>query len=225
MDKLKSCPFCGGSAKIVLCDDEGNLHDEDYALRPYSGVGFKIRHTHEENPECPIAGYEVDGGIVGGVYIYDTKEQATESWNKRVNDASVVHGKWGDNGIAGSMLVKCSVCGFDCGANSFSYCPNCGARMRKAKREKTQRKYREILALYLYCVEVRMDARLERLHDGWAIRFPNGGDFAQHAGTYGTNDGFVEPAIGCEADYSPVSLREAEKLICENRKRLMTPSC
>ena len=43
--------------------------------------------------------------------------------------APVVHGKWGDNGIAGSMLVKCSVCGFDCGANSFSYCPNCGALM------------------------------------------------------------------------------------------------
>lgn len=90
---------------------------------------------------------------------------------------------------------------------------------------KTQRKYGEILALYLYCVEVRMDARLERLHDGWAIRFPNGGDFAQHAGTYGAHDGFVEPAIGCEADYSPVSLRDAEKLICENRERLVTPSC
>lgn len=43
--------------------------------------------------------------------------------------APVVHGKWGDNGITGSMLVKCSVCGFDCGANSFSYCPNCGAWM------------------------------------------------------------------------------------------------
>lgn len=43
--------------------------------------------------------------------------------------APVVHGKWGDNGIAGSMLVKCSVCGFDCGANSFSCCPNCGAKM------------------------------------------------------------------------------------------------
>ena len=139
--------------------------------------------------------------------------------------APAVHGKWGDNGIAGSMLVKCSVCGFDCGANSFSYCPNCGARMRRAKRGKVRRKYGEILALYRYCVEVRMDARLERLYDGWAIRFPNGGDFAQHAGTYGTNDGFVEPAIGCEADYSPVSLREAEKLICENRERLMTPSC
>ena len=95
--------------------------------------------------------------------------------------------------------------------------------MRQAKRGKVRRKYGEILKLHRYCVEAGMDVQLERLHDGWAVRFPNGGDFAQHAGTYGTNDGFVEPAIGCEADYSPVSLREAEKLICENRKRLMTP--
>ena len=138
--------------------------------------------------------------------------------------APVVHGRWVDNGIPGSMLSGCSMCGFTCGSSSFFYCPICGARMRRAKRGKVRRKYGEILALYLYCVEVRMDARLERLHDGWAIRFPNGGDFAQHAGTYGTNDGFVEPAIGCEADYSPVSLREAEKLIHENRGQLMTPS-
>ena len=112
----------------------------------------------------------------------------------------------------------------DIDTNKRDFC-SYGERMRQAKRGKAQRTYREILALYLYCVEARMDARLERLHDGWAVRFPNGGDFAQHARTYGTHDGFVEPAIGCEADYSPVSLREAEKLICENRERLMTPSC
>ena len=47
--------------------------------------------------------------------------------------AEVVHGEWGDNGVADSMLVKCSVCGFDCGANSFSYCPNCGAKMDGGK--------------------------------------------------------------------------------------------
>lgn len=41
----------------------------------------------------------------------------------------VVHGCWGDNGIAGSMLSKCSVCGFNCGASSFPYCPECGAKM------------------------------------------------------------------------------------------------
>ena len=41
----------------------------------------------------------------------------------------VVHGRWGDNGIPGSILCGCSVCGFTCGASSFFYCPNCGAKM------------------------------------------------------------------------------------------------
>lgn len=41
----------------------------------------------------------------------------------------VVHGRWGGNGIPDSMLSACSVCGFGCGAYSFRYCPNCGARM------------------------------------------------------------------------------------------------
>lgn len=43
----------------------------------------------------------------------------------------VVHGRWVDNGIPGSMLSGCSVCGFSCGAFSFSYCPHCGAKMDK----------------------------------------------------------------------------------------------
>ena len=30
--ELKPCPFCGGKVSLVLCDDEGNLHDEAYAL-------------------------------------------------------------------------------------------------------------------------------------------------------------------------------------------------
>lgn len=43
--------------------------------------------------------------------------------------ALVVHGRWIENGIKDSMLSKCSACGFSCGAYSFNYCPNCGARM------------------------------------------------------------------------------------------------
>lgn len=86
MDELKPCPFCGGKVSIVLCDDEGNLHDEAYREHPYSGLGFMLHHAHEENPGCPIASYECDGGILGGVYIYGTEEQAVEAWNRRVND-------------------------------------------------------------------------------------------------------------------------------------------
>ena len=43
--------------------------------------------------------------------------------------APVKHGRWGSNGIPDSMLSVCSVCGFGCGAYSFRYCPNCGAKM------------------------------------------------------------------------------------------------
>lgn len=57
MAELKPCPFCGGKVSLVLCDDEGNLHDEAYREHPYSGLGFMLHHAHEENPECPIASY------------------------------------------------------------------------------------------------------------------------------------------------------------------------
>ena len=48
-----------------------------------------------------------------------------------VDAAPVVHGRWIDNGIPESMLSGCSVCGFSCGAYTFNYCPNCGAKMDK----------------------------------------------------------------------------------------------
>jgi hypothetical protein len=86
MAEMKPCPFCGGEVSLILCDDEGNLHDESYRERTYSGLGFMLHHAHEDNPECPIASYECDGGILGGVYIYDTEEQAVEAWNRRATD-------------------------------------------------------------------------------------------------------------------------------------------
>ena len=43
--------------------------------------------------------------------------------------APVVHGRWIDNGIPESMLSRCSVCGFGCGAYTFKFCPMCGAKM------------------------------------------------------------------------------------------------
>ena len=60
-------------------------------------------------------------------WVYDTLDYIDSE--PAADVTPVRHGKWGDNGIAGSILVKCSVCGYDCGANSFSYCPICGAKM------------------------------------------------------------------------------------------------
>ena len=122
--ELKPCPFCGGKISLVLCDDEGNLHDEAYREHPYSGLGFMLHHAHEENPECPIASYECDGGIVGGVHIYDTEEQAAEAWNKR---AEVVHGRWV---FGGDGCVICSKCNEEeSNDNHRNFCPNCGQKL------------------------------------------------------------------------------------------------
>lgn len=41
----------------------------------------------------------------------------------------VRHGRWIDNGIPESVLSGCSICGYSCGAYTFNYCPNCGAKM------------------------------------------------------------------------------------------------
>lgn len=128
MDKLKPCPFCGGEVSLVLCDDEGNLHDEAYREHPYSGLGFMLHHAHEENLGCPIASYECDGGILGGVYIYDTEEQAVEAWNRRVNDGKDTKEAETTQIIDGC----CTACGafMDCcEAAEYKYCPYCAKRI------------------------------------------------------------------------------------------------
>jgi hypothetical protein len=176
MAELKPCPFCGGEISLVLCDDEGNLHDESYRERPYSGLGCMLHHAHEDNPECPIASYECDGGILGGVYIYDTEEQAVEAWNSRVNEERML-----------DFPVK----------------------------------YTEICALYHFCVDLGIKCTIERLHDGYAVRFPDGSDFAQHHGTYGGTEGCVEPAIGdSEFDYTAVGLNLAKDLVKKHKGKL-----
>lgn len=39
--------------------------------------------------------------------------------------------QWIPSDIPGSILDKCFECGFDLGANTFHYCPMCGAKMVK----------------------------------------------------------------------------------------------
>lgn len=78
---LKSCPFCGGKVNIIICDDEGNHHSEDYEYDPWSGLGFLLEHNEADNPNCPIAHEEY--GHCGRI-IYDSRKDAIEAWNTRI---------------------------------------------------------------------------------------------------------------------------------------------
>lgn len=79
---------------------------------------------------CRDAHADVDDAD-GCELIEDVMREIIEQASADV--VQVVHGKWGDNGIPGSILSGCSACGFTCGASSFFYCPNCGAKMDGAE--------------------------------------------------------------------------------------------
>ena len=83
-------------------------------------------------------------------------------------------------------------------------------------------RYKEIVKLHRFCQKIRVCSVLEVLYDGYAIRFPRGkfGDFVQHAYSYGSCIGCVEPAIGCTDDYTAVPLEDAKELIRRYKDRL-----
>lgn len=76
---FKPCPFCGNKPTIVVCDNEGNVHYDGYEFDPWSGLGYRIVHYHEW---CPAATDEN-----GSYWIYDTREEAIENWNRRVAES------------------------------------------------------------------------------------------------------------------------------------------
>lgn len=95
---------------------------------------------------------------------------------------------------------------------------------RRVNEERTldfPAKYTEIRALYHFCVDLGIKCTIEHLYDGYAVRFPDGSDFAQHYGTYGGTEGCVEPAIGdSEFDYTAVGLNLAKELVKKHKGKL-----
>lgn len=75
--KLKPCPFCGEIPKILICDEEGNVHNEEYINHPYSGLSFALTHT---NYECPVG---VEEDEILGCVLYETIDELEKAWNNR----------------------------------------------------------------------------------------------------------------------------------------------
>ena len=104
-DNLKPCPFCGGESNLTISDGEGNKRDAEYENDPWSGLSFRIQHTYEENIGCPIAKYEEDEAM--GVYLYDSREEAIQTWNKRHNDKEM------DSGKTNKQYAHCMNCDYE----------------------------------------------------------------------------------------------------------------
>lgn len=79
--ELKPCPFCGGGFTFTKTDEEGNLHEDSYFDKPFSGVAYLIDHSNEKYPYCPVANHPDEEGWGGN--IFDNKEQAIKAWNAR----------------------------------------------------------------------------------------------------------------------------------------------
>ena len=84
-ERLKPCPFCGKVPTIYVCDCEGNIHNDDYADDPYSGLFYAICHEYDNNESnnkiCPIATFR---GEIIGTQLYETIDELVERWNRRI---------------------------------------------------------------------------------------------------------------------------------------------
>ena len=84
-ERLLPCPFCGVVPQILICDDEGNVHEEDgYMDDPWSGLTFAISHHCRQDGavDCPIATFNLDDEILG-TRLYYSIDELVETWNSR----------------------------------------------------------------------------------------------------------------------------------------------
>lgn len=118
--KLKSCPFCGGRAKIIEIGSRGNV----IQVRCTScGAGSKLATLSAE---------------------YAAADKVANNWNQRASEA--LKASWTEQtsvthiGRTNIPISKCSHCGFTlCDilnrTDLYNYCPNCGARMDEGAQQ------------------------------------------------------------------------------------------
>lgn len=122
-EELRPCPFCGGEARLVVCDSEGNVRDESYEADPYSGLSYAIVHGSDDCcGECPISTSDLLP------WLYETREEAIAAWNRRAERTCRVvrTGEPSPTGVPREH--RCSECGGML-TRFGAYCHNCGARV------------------------------------------------------------------------------------------------
>lgn len=134
-EKLKPCPLCGGRA--ILRRTQGGYGGNPTAILDGWEVHCVNNCCHTKTHESKT--YQEDDGRV--VIKSNGAEKAIKAWNTRANERP--KGKWEDFLTGSGMIVpsgRCNNCGFKAWVaeiaidmSDMSFCPNCGAEMRKVK--------------------------------------------------------------------------------------------
>ena len=188
---------------------------------PHHGLCSDVGHLGRCKDECLVRlGYKKKKDLVEVVRCKDCKHKTVTS-DGMVCECALPTKTMKDYYIYGSMILA------RVEPDAF-----CSSGERKTMREWLIERmtalyggapmYEEIQKLHRYCNKIGVISTLEEFFDGFALRFPNGGDFVQHFGSYGSMAGYVEPAIGCKVDYTAVSLDSAKRLVKRHKERLNT---
>ena len=106
----------------MIKDEEGFLSDNTVEAHKMA-----IKALEQEPCEDAISRQAVLD-LVNADWKYEGLEEPINSLPP-VNPQKPKTGHWIPSHIPESILDECSECGFSCGAFTFNYCPNCGAKM------------------------------------------------------------------------------------------------
>lgn len=102
--------------------------------RPIDADAFKKQFSGEEHYWALKIIDMIDNAPT--VPLPDFKEGYKQAILDGKTNFSRPKGKWVESDVPESILSKCSLCGFHCGAKTFNFCPMCGADMRGDKEWK-----------------------------------------------------------------------------------------
>ncbi len=119
---------CSGNCRGGLCENCEELEKIIDRLAAYEDTGLEPEDVGRT--KLALMGKALaEIKELDGIPVDRMKELAQAEKDGRL----VVReqGQWVESDVSGSMLSKCTVCGFRCGAYTFNFCPNCGAKMKE----------------------------------------------------------------------------------------------
>ena len=115
------CPIFSNDYRYILKDRIKELPSAEHTahIRDFTQYQIDWLTEHDDLELEP----ELESWVIR--FLKDT----ADCYEKEYLTSAERKGKWMPSHIEESILTECTNCGFDRGAYSFNFCPNCGAHM------------------------------------------------------------------------------------------------